>query len=70
MTQRDDFAAYFNVADELSDPTMKLEDLDQRYIRQARRASMAQHLSWPPVLAEAEEFYLDHPEFLQGKAGW
>jgi hypothetical protein len=59
-----DFRAYFNVADELSDPLTSLEDLDARYVREARRSSEALGLSWPPYLADAEEFALSHPEYL------
>ena len=64
------FWTYFNVADELSDPITTLDDLDKRFVKQARTAATALGLSWPPHLAEAEEFALNHPEFVSGKAGW
>ena len=69
------FQAYFNVADELSDLNTKLEHLDALYVREARLAvkEQAKHgvnLPWPPDLATAEEFLLDHPEFMRGEHGW
>jgi hypothetical protein len=77
MTAHDDFAAYFNVADEIfesisrrldqSKPTpfgwgLTLADLDTRYVEAARRASSDLDLPWPPYLPAAEEYALDHPE--------
>lgn len=65
-TDREAFADYFGVADELSvndepgnDFTMTLDDLDKRFVKRARKAADALGLSWPPRLAEAEEFALD-----------
>jgi hypothetical protein len=79
-----DFQAYFNVADELWEdarharltrdtyrfPPMTLEDLDPKHVAKAEKAANELGLSWPPYLPEAEEFALDHPEFVAGKAGW
>lgn len=54
-----DFWSYFNVADEL-DGDLTLDDLDDRYVAEARRAADLYDLAWPPVLADAEEFALAH----------
>lgn len=71
MSDLDDFYAYFNVADELSDPMTSLDDLDPAYVRQAKNAYQCQPgLSWPPYLADAENFAAANPEFMAGKAGW
>lgn len=63
MAQHQDpgFAAYFNIADELSDPSMGLTDLEAEWVGQAQRAAIALGLPWPPDLATAEEYALDHP---------
>jgi len=71
------FTAYFDVADEIADslelglpqtqPThsgaaLTLADLDSFFTDQARDAADELHLPWPPVLAVAEEYALEHPE--------
>ena len=53
------FTVLFDVADEL-DGGLTLGDLDARAIEEARRAAARFGLSWPPWLAECEEFALDH----------
>lgn len=65
-----DFRAYFNVADELSDPDMSLEDLESSWVAQAQRGATALDLPWPPQLWVAEDYALDHPEFVRGEPGW
>jgi hypothetical protein len=62
MTSQDihNFRTYFNIADELSDGEYKVEDLDLTARREARFAATDFGLSWPPDLAEAEEFYAAH----------
>ena len=64
-----DFHAYFNVADEL-DGDLTLDDLDDRWVRMARKAASRLGLIWPPLLAAAEDYALDHPEFVRGVEGW
>ena len=54
-----DFWSYFNVADEL-DGDLTLDDLDDTYVAEARRAADLYDLAWPPVLADAEDFALAH----------
>jgi len=71
------FTAYFDVADEIANSLwlglpqtqpshgtepLTLADLDPHFTDQARDAADELHLPWPPVLAIAEEFALDHPE--------
>lgn len=51
----EDFRAYFNVADELHGG-LPLDDLDRRLVAQARKAADGLGLTWPPRLAEAEEY--------------
>ena len=50
------FPTYFNVADELSDPTMTLDDLDPEYVDVARIAARELDLPFPPSLPAAEEY--------------
>lgn len=74
-TPQADFQAYFNVADELHGaefvaPPLTLDDIDRQWVKAATRAAVANGLPWPPALAEAEEFALNHPEWLRGEVGW
>lgn len=55
----ENFWSYFNVADELAGG-LTLDDLDPTHVDEARDAADVQNLSWPPSLAEAEEFALAH----------
>lgn len=55
-----DFVAYWNLADELSDPTANIEDFTPKSRKSAERFAKAKCLSFPPRLAEAEDFYLNN----------
>ena len=52
------FRAYYDLADELSDPTARLNDFRRALRRDARVFADAAGLTYPPRLSEAEEFYL------------
>lgn len=54
------FSAYFDVADEL-DGGLTLDELYAGLVEDARAAANLLGLSWPPVLAEAEEYALARP---------
>jgi len=72
--ERENFEAYFNVADEIyeslergldqtqeskgSQP-LTLADLDEKYVEQARNVATLVQLPWPPWLPAAEEYALD-----------
>lgn len=62
---KQDFASYFNVADELSDfggEPLTLDDLDADFVAEAKRSADELGLPWPPDLATAEEYALDNPD--------
>ena len=73
------FWTYFDIADEIyisesshpsnprteGFPPLTLQDLDQRFVKQAGRAAREFGLSWPPYMPEAEEYALDHRKELQ-----
>lgn len=64
------FESYFGAADEIYEPqgggphtfTLTLNDLDKRYVAEAREAASRLALPWPPHLPTAEDYLLDHPE--------
>lgn len=58
------FTSYFDVADELADE-LTLDDLDSRFVEEAKQSADENGLSWPPRLAEAEEFQLSNLQVLR-----
>jgi hypothetical protein len=46
---------YADVADELSEPSMTLADLDATFVKLAQDAAKEHGLSWPPTLAWEDE---------------
>lgn len=66
------FESYFGCADEIYDDgwgrmpggndPLTLDDLDKRFVAEAREAASRLALPWPPHLPTAEEYLLDHPE--------
>lgn len=58
------FFTYFNVADEIwprrNGPGLTLADIEAVAITEARAAAAQLDLPWPPDLAVAEEYALDH----------
>lgn len=58
------FWDYFALADELSGG-LTLEDMSARIKKSAHRAADELGLSWPPRMAEAEEYALRHRDALE-----
>lgn len=54
------FYAYFDVADETSDPDVTIGDLACWMIDDARNAADEFGLPWPPNMTDAENFALDN----------
>lgn len=54
------FYDYFTLADELSDSNARLDDFRLTTRRNAEDFAKSAGLSFPPRLAEAEEFYLSN----------
>lgn len=46
--------AYYNVADELSDPRTTLDDLDRQWLQAAEDFADGYCLPWPPSLGAAD----------------
>ena len=54
------FRDYYDLADELSDPTARLKDFKRALRRNARVFAEAAGLPFPPRRSDAEQFYLDN----------
>lgn len=58
---RPDFWSYFNCADEVAGG-LTLDELDADFVADAERTAAHYAFPWPPCMATAEEYALDHPE--------
>jgi hypothetical protein len=72
------FFVYFDLADEIwprderhrLGPQLTLADMDRKAVMDARVAATTNGLSWPPDLAEAEEYLLTHGPALRHALDW